>query len=423
MQGGNLKRLALALVIGCFVVFCQNSSGYAAGFLIYSHDAASNGMGLAFAAQADNPSAIFYNPAGINLLEGTNFSSGGSIIMPDTTYKSPSGNKTDMEKHVFFVPSVFLTHKINDKFSAGLGLFSPFGLSNDWPNDWEGRFISTFAEIKSIFLNPTISWQLHPKLSLAAGINYVDSEVKLKRSVDIEGEISKFIGFPVQLPGSPEGRTKIDGEGNGVGYNLGLLFHFTDTTTIGISYRSSVDIDYDGDVDFNIPQPYSFLFPDGDVSSNIELPPILAIGICTTAINNWTFEFDLVWTGWSTFDKLTANFKEGFPPDETISRNWDDVISYHFGIKYHWNESLVLRWGYIFDESPVPEETMDPILPDADSHIVTFGVGYQRKNLSFDLSYMGLIFEDRRTDKNIDKFYGEYETFTNLIAFNFQYRF
>lgn len=404
-----MKNLTLVLVVSILGIFFSGSLAFGGGFLVYTHDAAATGMGLAYTAQADRPSAVFYNPAAINQLEGTNISAGGSLIIPRTTYRSPTGSETEMDHHTYFLPNFFVTHKINDKFAAGFGVFCPFGLSTDWPSDWEGRYISTLAEIRTLFLNPVISWQVHPRLSLAVGFNSVLSDVELRSAVDL----SAF--------GLPDGESDLDGDGSGQGFNLGLLFQVTDDVTFGVSYRSPVDVDYNGQATFD---PLAGLFfPNGNVSIDIDLPAILAVGLSTTYIKNWTFEFDLYWVDWATMDTLLINYHNPLPPDQPIIRNWKDVFFYSLGARYQLNESIVLRGGYMFRNTPVPESTLDPLIPDADNHIVTVGAGYQRGGLSVDAAYMAVIYEDRTTNKNIRPFNGTYESSCNLIGLNLQYLF
>jgi len=422
---GNMKNLIAVLVLIVLVVFFNISMAIAGGFLIYDHDAAATGMGLAYTAQVDRPSAVFYNPAAMSRLKGTSISTGGAIIIPRTTYRNPiTGHETEMKHHTYFVPNFYVTHKMSDEFTAGFGFFCPFGISTDWPDNWEGRFISTFTEIKTYFLNPAISWQVHPRLSLAVGFDYVFSEVEMKRAINLSKEVG--------IPGLPEGRTKIEGDGEGQGFNLGLLYHVTKDIDFGMSYRSRIDIDYDGDAWFNIPATgigiidasLANIFQNGDVSiDNIDLPSILVVGLSTTMLKNWTFEFDFYWINWSTFNKISADFENPNTPDTIILRDWYDSLFYALGAKYQLNKSIVLRGGYMFRNTPIPSRTLDPILPDSDSHLVNFGVGYQNKGLSIDLGYKAVFYNDRTTQTNIQGFNGTYESFASLIAINLQYVF
>jgi long-chain fatty acid transport protein len=409
----NVKKITLLLV--AFFLFIPSLS-FGAGFLIYNHDASATGGGLAFTAQADNPSAVFYNPAAINRLEGTNISSGGTMIFPATSFKSKAtGKETDMEHHIYLLPNFYITHKLNDKFSVGVGLFSPFGLSTDWPKNWEGRYLSTFASLRTLYLNPVISWQINPQLSTAVGVSLVKSDIEQKKA-------QSFWPLPV-----PDGRTKLEADGTSVGFNLALLYQCPPYFDLGISYRSKVSIHYKGDVENKAPKYLSKVLPKGDVSVDIDLPPIVAAGIATSIVKNLTLEADLFWVGWSTYDELKADFEDPVPkPFEPfvapIVRDYHDVITYAFGLKYQIHPSWVIRCGYVIDRTPVPEKTVDPILPDANRDEYSIGVGYEGKKYKLVLSYYGVFARDRNVDKNLNGFNGKYESSSHLIAMNFEYR-
>jgi len=407
--------------VGLFlaVIFiCLPSRSFGGGFIIYNQDAAASGMGLAFTAQADNPSAVFFNPAAINRLDGTRVSFGSTILMPQTSFKSDMTGKTsDMENHIYLLPNIFLTHKINDKFSAGIGMFSPFGLQTDWPKNWEGRYISTFASLRSLFINPVVSWQAHPKLSLAFGVDFVFSDIEQKKALS-------FRPLPV-----PDGRTKLHADGVSGGYNVALLYHVNRIIDLGISYRSKVKVKYRGDVtNKQVPDFLAPYAPKGEVTVDIDLPPILATGIAAALTENLTVEADLFWIGWSTYDTLKADFEEPVRKAfakfvAPVPRDYHDVLTYSFGLKYRLKPDLVLRAGYMYDTSPVPEKTVDPILPDADRNEISVGIGFTRNPYTLDLTYYAVLVKDRKVTNNINDFNGKYESFVNLIALNLGYKF
>ena len=152
-----------------------------------------------------------------------------------------------------------MTHKINDKISIGGGIFSPFGLVTDWPSRWEGDYVSTYAQMRTIFVNPVISIQVHPRLSLAAGINYVYADFKIRRGIDPY----RMMGLPF---GTTLGQITLDGSDNcSWGYNLGLLFHINDQWSLGVSYRSKVKLNMDGRANYRLPRLLQGLFPSTDI--------------------------------------------------------------------------------------------------------------------------------------------------------------
>lgn len=412
-----MRKLIYSGVIFTLLLFFQTSISFATGFLIYNQHAAANASAIAYTAQVDNPSAIFYNPAAINQLKGTQTSSGGTILIPHTKFKSyNTGKTTHMKDHVYLLPAFYLTHKINKRFSIGIGSFSHFGLCTDWHDNWEGKFISTFAELRTFFINPVISWQTHPKLSLAVGFNAVYSDTRFKKALNLKP-------LPLEL-----GRGDIDVDGIDYGFNLALLYQMTDSIKLGISYRSSIDIEYEGDADFKAIPLLEQLLPEGDVKVDIELPPILAAGISTNITKKLTIEFDLIWVGYSTYDKLFADFKKELNPliknqFAPIPRDYKDVIDYAISAKYQVNESLTLRCGFLFDKSPVPEESIDPTLPDPDKYIIGTGFSFNKNRWELHLSYYAVFCRDTTVRRNRDGLNGKYEAFCSLISMSFDFKF
>ncbi|MCP4691207.1 MAG: hypothetical protein GY859_24385, partial [Desulfobacterales bacterium] len=156
----NFWVVALAL--------CALTPGLAmgSGFAITDQGAKAVAMGGAFAAQADDPSAVYFNPAGITQLEGTQMSAGLAIIKPYASFESNGTSyyyterNTDAKELTFFIPSAYATHQLKDGWSIGVGTFSNYGLTTEWNDDWEGRFItgSVKSEIITLTANPVLAY-------------------------------------------------------------------------------------------------------------------------------------------------------------------------------------------------------------------------------------------------------------------------
>ena len=394
------------------IITISCSSGYPAGFMNYNQDAAAVGMGDCFTAIADNGSAIFYNPAGINQLEGTQLRSGFQLFFPDTSFRgSKSGERTDMDDDLSALLTGYFTHKVNDKISIGGGIFTPFGLVTEWPSRWEGATVSTYAAMRTFCVNPVISIQLHPRLSLALGIDYLYSDFKIRRVIDP----NQMIGLPL---GIPLGKITLEGFDDTWGYNLGLLFHLNDRWKLGVAYRSKFKLEFDGHAHFRLPTLLQALYPPTDISPRIELPPIVSVEISTRIYEKWTFSTGILWTGWSVYDELVPKFRDKFliPPSMRSSlQDWRDVLAFNLGVQYHLNPTWTFRSGYVFDKSPVPEKTLSPMVPDTDGHLISLGIGHTRSDFTIDMACMVLIPEERHTRRNLDGLDGKY--FTSWISF------
>ena len=398
----KIIKISLLLII-LTMLFC--SSSYSAGFMVYNQDAAAAAMGNSFASIANNASAVFYNPAGINQLEGTQLRTGFHLVFPDTSFRgSESGKRTEIDNDFAALLQGYLTHKINNRISVGGGIFTPFGLVTEWPTRWEGRTVSTYSAMRTFCVNPVVSIQIHPRLAVAAGIDYLYSDFKLRRVIDP----NKLIGLPL---GISEGSITLKGFDDTWGYNLGILLKLSDRWRFGVSYRSKFNLEFDGHAHYHLPPVLEALYPDTDISPRIELPPTVAADISVRVGEKWTFVTGVLWTGWSVYDKLAPKFRDSLlvPPSmRSELQDWSDVFAFNFGVQYQLNPTWALRGGYIFDQSPVPERTLGPMVPDADANLFSLGVGYTRNNFTIDLATMVLVLDDRHTRRNLDGLNGKY---------------
>ncbi len=412
-----VKRTILFFVIS-FTMLC--SPCYPAGFQIYNQDATAAAMGNCFTSIADNGSAVFYNPAGINQLEGTQLRTGFNLVFPDTSFRgAESGKRTDAENDMSTLMTGYITHKVNDKVSIGGGIFTPFGMVSEWTSQWEGATVSYYSDMRTFCVNPVVSIQVHPRLSLAVGIDYLYSDFKIRRVIDP----NQMIGLPL---GIPLGKITLDGFDDTWGYNLGLLFHINDRWKLGVAYRSSLKLEFDGHAHYHLPPVLQALYPPTDISPRIELPPTVSADISVRMWERWIFSTGMLWTGWSVYDELAPKFRDNLfiPPDMRISpQDWRDVFAFNVGVQYQLNSTWVFRGGYIFDQSPVPEHTLGPMVPDRDGHLLSLGVGYTKDNLTIDVASMALLPGNRRTQRNIDSLNGKYSTSWISLLFSFTYSF
>jgi len=402
------------IIILVLIASVLPSNALAGGFLIYNHDAAASAMGLAYTAQVKNPSAVLYNPAAINQLEGTQVSWGGTLIYSNASFRnSDTGHKTDQDSHFFFLPTFYATKKLNDSWSVGVGLFSPYGLTSNWPNDWEGRYIATFAQLRSFLLNPVVSYQVTSKLSIAGGFSGIYSDVLTRKNINL-GPFS-------------DGKVRFKADAFGWDYNLALLYKITDKVKFGLAYRSTAHMNYDGDVKFHVPGFLEKLVPEGGASVNIDLPGFITTGLCYSPTERWTIEFDVYWMNWSVYDELALKYDKKVPAllkksAAPIIRDYNDTFDYCFGLSYKATDTLTLRAGYLYDGSPVPEENQDPILYDSNKNIYTMGIGYKKDKWSIDITNYLCFYNDLNVHNNRDGFNGKFENFVNMISFSITFR-
>jgi long-chain fatty acid transport protein len=185
-------------------------------------------------------------------------------------------------------------------------------------------------------------------------------------------------------------------------------------------------LEFDGHANYHLPPVLQALYPPTDISPRIELPPIISAQVSTRMWDKWTFATGILWTGWSVYDELAPKFRDSLfvPPSmKSAPQDWRDVFAFHFGVQYRFNPTWIFRGGYIFDQSPVPERTLSPMVPDVDGHILSLGIGYNRGNLAIDIASMALLPEDRHTRRNIDELNGKYFSSWNSLMVSVTYYF
>ena len=392
-----MRKCITAIAIFSLVFFGLSSLSHGAGFLIYEHGAAAMAMGGAFVALANNPSAVFHNPAGIAFLEGTQISLGTTLITSNSSLELTNLATTVETVSQWFYPSSFyISHKINDRIAAGFGFFNPYGLGTKWPEEYALRFISTEDDMKTFFFNPVIAVKLDENFSVSVGVTYVYGTLGFDRVNLID--LTAYGGSVYEAP------IEVKGTGDAFGLNAGALYR-GENFSLGFNWRGGFDLKFDGDLavdNSNIPGVFQAAVPtEADVTTTLSIPHILGFGVAFNLTESLIFTADLHYILWSSFEEfvLEVDYADPVPDDaETFEENWKDSYVIRGGFQYMVNENFALRAGFLYDKTPQPVETVDPILPDANRWAVTGGFGYKSGNFVIDVAYQYEPFKDRTVE-------------------------
>jgi len=430
-RGGFIGKALAAAAIGALAA----APMYAAGFSIFEQGSKAMGMAGAFTAQADDPSLLFHNAGGLAFVTEREVSTGFTWITStkaelDGANPFPGeGYHAEQEKLSEFPPHLYWVQPVNDTWKFGLGINAPFGLTTSWedPAQFAGRFLSSKASLRAIDINPTIGWQITDNFGLGLGAVARFSDVELNRNI---GTINPFTQRAADI-----GRLSLESEfGNAFGFNVGILHKIGNSFSWGLSYRSKIDMDYEGDARLTQvltgnPQfdaalraqlPYERDLP---VETNIEFPDTASLGLAFALTQNVLLETDFNWMGWSTFDAVPIEFvgdAANSLPDAEIPEEWDDAQNYRLGLRWTASPTSEWRFGYVFDESPQPEESVSPLLPDADRNGITIGYGRTGPGLGWDVALMFLDFDERTRARSFEgegPFFGTYNTQAFLLGF------
>lgn len=406
------------------LVFLLSSSLFAGGFQLNEHGARAMAMGGAFTGLANDPSAIYFNPAGITQLKGTQFYLGSTLIAPLGSYTVPGTTKLEYEQksHVFTPINLYVTQQITDKLHVGLGVNNPFGLGTTWPSNWVGKYLAVDTQLKSFFVTPVVAYQLLDNLSLSVGGIFAWADVKINR------KSPSPVGGDFSLT--------LKGDGTAFGFVAGILYKPLPKLSIGLSYRSEASFDLSGTAEsspatFKHPQLGDVPLPTGDITAPLTTPQNATLGIAYKADDNVTWTADLQYIGWSSYDKLEVTFKNydldlnpvnGVQNVSSVPRNYKNTFIVRTGFEYDVTSAFKLRGGIFYDRNPVPTEYVEPTLPDADR--IGLNIGYGAKlteNLNLDISYLLLLFSNRDVSNSKFGFNGKYSNTAHLFGVNLHY--
>ncbi len=336
----------------------------ASGFHVDEQDARATGRAGAVTASPMGPEAVYYNPAGLAELSGVQLSLGAALVSPTAEFRPAEGGAaTKVDERRFVLPQFFASARLAPWLAAGFGAYSPFGLAIRWPESSPGRAELREAELQTFFLTPAVGVDasaLVPGLSFGAGLDLVPAAVRLERDVPF---------------GTDYGSVALGGDALGVGVRGGLGYRSPALPlSIGLTFRSRVPLDFSGEADFDAPARYRAALPvDGSVSTRIVLPLTLGLGVAVRPLPAWELEVDGTLRGWSSYDELDIELPDG--SHSRSPRNYHDSFVVRVGSEVAFAPGWAARLGFVWDETPIPSESVDFQLPDANRFDVTAGLG------------------------------------------------
>ncbi len=422
-----MKKNVLALLVASALPFVCAKQAQAAAFALSEQGV--SGLGNAYAgaaAAAEDASTVWWNPAGMSRLpSGTHVQAAGHMIIPSTKFTNGSSanpfigtsNGGDAGEATF-VPNLFAAMSLSPAWSIGLGINVPFGLKTEYDDDWIGRFQGIKSEVKTVNVNPSVSYKLSEAASIGFGVSWQRGEIDLTTAVPA-------------VAGGGTNNTSVDGDA--WGFNVGALFNLGPATRLGVHYRSSLDYKLDGNTSFSSP---ALAGRNGNVKLDLKTPATLSFSGVHKLSNQWELLGDVTWTEWSKIDRLPLVFTSG-PLNgatlDTLVFNFEDTWRVSLGANYKWSGPWTLRFGVAYDQSPVPNaETRSVRLPDNDRYWLAFGGTYQMSKAGrLDFGYAFVKFKDapinndQRTATPVPKglVNGTYEANVNVLSVSYQHSF
>jgi long-chain fatty acid transport protein len=440
-----MRRFASLLLAGAASLVAALPSSLAGqGFGVYEQNTCAMGRaGVTAARPCADGSAIFYNPAGLGGLTGTHLSAAVTLIGAQGSFTDDFlAQRSDLKNPLIPVPNIYVTHTFGPKVTAGIGVYAPYGLETKWDSvDFPGRFLGYNTNIRSIYVQPTIGYQLTPKLKLGIGVAYIASHLKLRQRVDLSTQpVPDALRVPAGLPvgttfamlGVPTGTDFADAtlEANGSGFavNFGAIWQVNDRLSIGGHWLTRKQITYDGDATF-VPVPTGLVLPvavgplpagtpidavlgpqfasggplsNGPVNTAITMPPQGSLGFAYKVNGQWSFMADYHYVVWGWFKDVDISFANPATPGISLHPSNKDTHGFRFGTEYQYNSKLQLRGGYLHHSAASPPQFVTPLLPEAPRNEFSVGAGIQlNPHWHADLGYQYIRQNDRRGTVNL----------------------
>lgn len=423
-------RRILPIVLSVTLVFLSLPRADADGYRLSPPGTFDLGRAGGRIAQVDDSSAVVQNPANLTDLTNAQIQVTPGIIYFDSNFQSSSapGQSANTKEPWNFIPNAFASTPLDHgKFAFGLGVSTPYGLGVHWDENSSAfapitgvlRYQTPYSvALETVNISPTIATKFfNDRLLVGAGLDVMWSEIKLKQF------------YPWFLvtgnSASPDGSLSSDGDGWGLGGNLGLTWQITEHQRLAVTYRSPIRIDYNGNFSVNNDPLVGGGTSHSGFSTSLKFPTIVAVGYGVELPYNVRVESDFEWLQFSNFKSLPINI--GNPPPglpTSAPENWHNSFTIGIGGDWKFANDWVLRAGYQFYKTPIPEQDLTPSIPDANDNVFTIGLGYHHGHQSVEAAY-GLNFYDTRTITNDQNpaFDGRYGVTVHLISFAYSYSF
>lgn len=377
------------------------TQSHAAGFFIQEQSV--KGQGAAFAGQAANPedaSTVFFNPAGMTRLKKPMLTAGAAIVMPQAKF-SNRGSVAKLDAAPPFaafsgagapdpydgiaVPSFFAAMPVTGNVWAGLGVASPFGLGNDYGQAWFGRYNSTKNVLQTVDISPSLAWQVDDRLSIGGGLDIQHARAVLENALPAPGVFTP----------ATDGFTRLSGSGLAFGFNAGMLYDFDDRTSFGLHYRSGISNELDGDVAVTgLAGPLAAFNGTRQAKARLKLPDVAALGISHDITPDVTLLGGVNWYGWSNFNEIRVRFDNG-DPDDATTQNYKNTWGAALGLSWRASDALTLRTGFQYDQTPSVDAFRSTRIPDSTRYWLSAGGSWAwNDRLSLDFAATHIFMED-----------------------------
>lgn len=411
------KIMKKCVVILIMILVLSSTSLFANGLSLNSVGEKAVAMGGAFIGQADDLSAIYWNPAAL-----ANQESGFSVviadIVPNGSYKADGtyfgypaaalNIDAEIQTNHYVNPNMFINYRRN-KLALAFAIYVPAGLGAEYKgedllglsNGVEQKWLSKIAVIN---FSPAIAYDFDKfQLGLAMNIMYGMFEINRPANVVMDTDNDGIPETPTSFQYEEESN------GLGIGGTLSGLFHINEKLSVGATFKTKSTVKMKGEAS-NDAMAGLAAPTETDFDREVAWPTWIGAGLSYQIMEKLRMNADVQYSAWSySSDKFTTEFDDATwaavtaaTGDDTFVLEWEDAIQYRVGMEYMAKKCLALRGGYYYDPAPAPDEHMNILFPSSTNHVGTFGIGYSKSKFELDFALEYLFGAERDIDANID---------------------
>ncbi len=395
------------------VLFFLTAKVFAGGYQVRLQGNKQTGFGLIGTPLNMGASSMFYNPGALSFAENKwNFELGASGIMSFVAFEKEGSDYHAETDNPLGTPFYFYgSGRINHLVSVGMAVYTPYGSTSKWDDDWAGKFLIQNISLKAIYFQPTISFNINDVFGIGIGMIYTTGGVEMNKALNYGDNSS----------------VSLDGKTSGFGFNIGLYFKASDKLVLGVDYRSKIMMKVtDGDALFTVPSALAGTLPkENKFSAELPLPANLDVGISYQPTEKLQLAFEVDWVMWSVYQELDFEFKEqGDLLNSSNPREYKDSFIPRLGVEYGLLENLHIRAGVYYDLTPTNEDYFSPETVSLNTFAYTLGLSWEPiKVLSIDLSYLQTFGLQSYKSYKPDNFSGTYKSAAYIPGLGVTFKF
>lgn len=367
-----MKRASSIVFFCLFACLLGTASiAKAGGFALYEWSNRGIAMGTTGYAIYGDASVIATNPALMTQHEGGEVLTGFAAIAPSSDVYVDSGagfvkDKTRDKTHI--VPHAYYTQQVTDNVWLGIGAFTRFGLGTSYEDGWQGYADFKHVNLQSTSINPNVAFKFNDNFSLALGVEILKGGMQMEFGTLGVG-----------------GSLKTNTNGLGVGGNIALHYKYDDQWSAGFTYRAPIHFSSTGSA--------NQFGTTVKTSQTVEttLPSSFSLGVGYKPTENWSIEFDTLFTRWELTDKMTMSGLINAVDRLDYKNSW----RFQLGTEYWATEWLALRAGYCYDVTPTVNYEASYMLPANDRQLFSGGLGFKVSDFKIDWSVMYVTTKER----------------------------